>query len=367
MPELEDRVWQWLLKRVKGSASGKVLTKGLMAKLRSQVINDPVAIRKALMLLRDDGHIQFTPDERGEPVSSYITVIKPAEQVPPHVESWSSVLEEKGLAQTDIEVLMPAADAVSDLSQNDMKRLLDGLVRLRHDQGGLHGQPAYLISAKYLLGSSKLLTGLPARSIKAFGIDPSRFPAHPPYVVVGGCARPQTVILVENPAAFELAVKTPAAEQCVFVATFGFGLSKTQNEYGNQLAGLVESQFQNAIGLVREPSVCPPTRELLAHPRITFWGDLDTAGVHIYLRLKRRLPQLELSALYQPMLDSITDPERSHPYAAVTGKTGQADMQNACPDQEGKARWLLGQCQSRGVDQESVSAEDICCYAEHAL
>lgn len=45
--------------------------------------------------------------------------------------------------------------------------------------------------------------------------------------------------------------------------------------------------------------------------------------------------------------DERGGPGRSHPYAAVTGKTGQTGMQNACPGQDGKARWLLGQCQNR--------------------
>jgi len=53
MPEFEERIQQWFLKRTKGSVTGKVLTKGVVARLRSEVINDPVAIRKALLLLRD--------------------------------------------------------------------------------------------------------------------------------------------------------------------------------------------------------------------------------------------------------------------------------------------------------------------------
>lgn len=367
MSEFEDRVRQWLLKWVKNSTTGKVLTKGLMAKLRSGVINDPVAIRKALMLLREDGHIQFTPDERGEPVSSYVTVIKPAEEVPQHVQNWSFVLKGKCPAYTDIEALMPVADSVSDLSQNDMERLLDGLLRLRHDQGGLHGQPAYLVSARYLLGSSKLLGDLPSRSLKSFGIDRRKFSAHPFYVVVAGCSSPEAVILVENPAAFEMAISTHAITRCAFIATFGFGLSKSKEDYGNQLAGMVENHFAHAITLRRDGASCPDAAELLSHRNVMFWGDLDPAGIEIYLRLKKTIPGLRLSAAYRPMIESLTDPARSHPYVQSVGKELQPSMPKSAMKDDPVAATLLELCVSRGVDQEQVSPSDIESFAHHVL
>ncbi len=367
MPEFEDRLQQWFLKRTKGSSTGKVLTKGVMAKLRSEVINDPIAIRKALMLLRNDGHLEFSSDDRGEPVSSYITVMKPVQDVPEHVKRWSRVLDEKGISQADIDALFPVADTIQDLLEDDMGLLLDDLVRLRQVQADLLGQPAYLVSARYLLGSSKMLTSIPRRHLKAFGIEPREFLSHPLYVVVAGCASPETVILVENPAAFEMAITTQAVNRCAFIATFGFGLSKSEEDCGNQLANMVEGRFSGAITLTREGSMCPTAKELLNHPNITFWGDLDVAGIEIYLRLKKAIPNLQLSALYKPMAASVCNPPRSHPYVASVGKERQPTMPRSVLKDDPVAAKLLDICISRGVDQEQVAPSDVESLSQFAL
>lgn len=367
MPELEARIQAWFLKRAKGSATRKVLTKGIMAKLCSEVMNDPVAIRKALMLLREDGHLEFSADERGEPVSSYITVIKPVLDIPEHLQRWSIALEEKGINQADIDTLLPVADAIQDFSKNDMGLLLDGLVKLRHDQSDLLGQPAYLVSARYLLGSSKMLSSIPKRHLKAFGINPQQFTTHPLYVIVAGCTSPETVVLVENPAAFEIAITTQAVNRCAFIATFGFGLSKSEEEYGNQLAKMVEERFSGAITLTREGSTCPTAKELLNHPNITFWGDLDVAGIQIFQRLRRNIPALRLSALYKPMLKKLEGPAGSHPYVPVVGKPGQQDRYATVRCEEPIVEKILARCSTRGVDQECVLPEQIEQFAAYEL
>lgn len=367
MPEFEERIQQWFLKRTKGSSTGKVLTKGVMGKLRSEVINDPVAIRKALMLLREDGHLEFSADDRGEPVGSYITVTKPVQDVPEHALRWSLVVVDKAINQADIDALLPMADTIQDLSRDDMGLLLDGLVRLRQDQAYLLGQPAYLVSARYLLGSSKMLNSLPKRHLKIFGIDPHKFPSHPLYVVVAGCASPETVVLVENPAAFEMAISTRAVNRCAFIATFGFGLSTAEDDYGKQLAKMVEERFSGAITLTREGSTCPTAKALLNHTNITFWGDLDVAGIEIYLRLRKAIPNLQLSALYKPMTASVGNPPQSHPYVKAVSKERQPTMPRSVVKDDPVAAWLLDICISRGVDQEKVSPLDIESHAPFAL
>ncbi len=367
MSEIDERVRQWFIKRAKSSSTGKVLTKGVMARLRADVLDDPLALRKALVLLRDDGHLDFTPDERGEPVSSYIAVIQPEEATPAHVRRWLDVIAAAGLAPNDTAALLQLGDTIADLAGSDMGHLLNGLLRLRDDQNELVGQPVYLVSAEYLLGSSKLLTSLPRRALKAFGIDPCCFPSHPLYVVVAGCAIPETVVLVENPASFERAVATRAVERCAFVATFGFGLSNAQEDYGNQLAGMVEDRFSHAITLRREGASCPDARDLLSHENITFWGDLDLAGIEIYQRLKKAIPGLRLSALYGGMVEAAAHPARSHPYAKATGKERQPTMPRASAICDVVAIGLLEACKARCVDQEYVSAQEIEKHAHQEL
>lgn len=355
MPEIEERVREWLRKRARKSAAGRVLSKGVMASLRAEVLDDPVAIRKTLVLLLEDGLIQYTPNERGEPISSYIRVSKPTENVPAHIQSWLSVLQQKNLSQSDMDALIPIADSLADFSQQDMVLLLKGLLKLRHDQTSMHGRPGYLVSAEYLLGSSKLLSSLPKRALKAFGIDAQLFPSHPLYVVVAGPTKPNAVILVENPAAFECAAKSSAAKHCAFVATFGFGLSKAAEDFGNQLAGMVEDRFSHAITLVREGSSSPPAKELLRNPNITFWGDLDMAGMEIYERIARCVPAVKLSALYGPMIEAVTVGDQRHPYVAAVGKPGQTMFQASRED----ALTMLGYCSEWAVDQEMVSLKQV--------
>lgn len=365
MVEFADRVYQWFLKRVKGSTTGKVLAKGLMAKLRSEIINDPVAIRKALMVLREDGHIEFTPNERGEPISSYITVYKRKQEPQAHKIRWAAVLQSSGLHGTEIDALTPLADAISEFSETDMISLLGGLKKLRSEQEGLNGQHTHLVSARYLLGSSKLLSGMPGRAVKAFGIDTDRFTTHPTYVVVGGCTHPEMVVLVENPASFELAISTNASKQCAFVATFGFGLSKHNEDFGLQLAGMAETGFGDSITLVRQGSSCPPAKMLLNHPKIVFWGDLDMAGMQIFERIATKIPHIQLSALYKPMIDAIQHADRRHPYAAATGsgKPGQKLFRSNRQD----VQRILPYCEHYAVDQEVVLPEEIELLADQIL
>lgn len=363
MPEFEKRIHQWFLKRTRGSESGRVLTKGVMSKLCAEVVNDPIAIRKGLMMLRDDGGLEFISNDRGEPISSYITVIKPRQEVPEHVTRWTTILGESELSDVETDAIKPIAEALVNFSENDMRSLFNGMKRLRNDQKTLHGQPAYLISARYLLGSSKLLAGLPSRALKAFGIDPGCFPKHPFYVVVGGATNPVATVLVENPAAFELALKTTAAQHCAFISTYGFGLDKASDEYGKQLAGIVEDGFEHAVTLVREGGSCPPTKQLLTAKNLYFWGDLDMAGMQIFERIAAKVPHVQLSALYGPMIEAIQDPERRHPYAAATGKSGQKLSRSNRQD----VQKILFYCEHHAVDQEIVLPGDIELLADKAL
>lgn len=348
---------------------GKIflMPKGLIGSLAKESGEDPLAVKQALARLSKAGWIDgVSPD--GTPFGQVrILGVVPAKQVNPLQELWLEALRSESLSDEETRSLSACWKSLDGFGLHDLRAIASGLRRLKQDQSSLAGTPAYIISARYLLGSSKLLGEIPDRALAAFGIAVDRFPGHPPYVVVGGCANPKTVVLVENPASFELAMSTEAAKRCVFIATYGFGLSKANNEYGNQLAGLVESHFSGVITLVREGSSCPPVRDLFRSGNITFWGDLDPAGIQIYLRIKQRLPQLELSALYRPMIDMLDTPSCSHPYVTATGKAGQIDMKTKSQNGEEAAARLLDRCGERGVDQEYVSPDDISMFAGNQL
>lgn len=356
MLELHDRVYAWLCKKSKGSAAGRIRCNGILSGLCSGLINDPVALRKALIHLRADGRIEYAAGQHGEPVSGFMTVIHPNEEVPQFVLDWIAVLESSPLSNTDKVALREVGSSLEGFSERDMIALIEGLVRLRNDQENLFGQQVFNVSARYLLSSSKLLSDLDSRAIQSFGIEVERFASRPYYVVVGGnVTSPAATVLVENPVAFETAVTSAAGEKCLFVCTFGFGLSASTNDYGNQLAGVVE--HGSACVLNRSHGAAPTLQAILSHPIIQFWGDLDTAGMQIFCRLAAQIPHLALSALYHPMAQAIEVDVRRHPYVDAVGKAGQSRMivQSARED----VRTLLHLCERCAVDQEMVSSEEI--------
>ncbi len=158
MPDLHERVYAWLCKKSKGSAAGKLRCSGILDKLRTEVVNDPVSLRKALIHLRTEQLVEYAAGQHGEPISGFMTVVRPQQEVPPYVETWSAVLGDAPLSEADKFALLPVGGAMEGFSAEDMKTLLNGLVRLRANQAQHFGEQVFSVSAMYLMGSSKLLT-----------------------------------------------------------------------------------------------------------------------------------------------------------------------------------------------------------------
>lgn len=359
---LESRIYGWLCKKVRSNDTNRIRTKTALAKLSADITQDAIEVRKALLALRADGKVEYSTGSHGEPISSFITVIPPKVEIPAHVTRWMTVLDQSGLSDDDRIALKPIGYSLDGFGNGDMERLLAGLVRLRKEQTQAYGQCDFNVSATYLLGSSKLLAMLDSRSLRAFGILVDQFPTRAPYVVVGGnTVAPVAVILVENPMSFETAVKSSAADRCLFVCTFGFGLSAAANDYGNQLAGIVETG--RAEVLHRSGNAVVSVSQILEHDAIQFWGDLDLAGMQIYERIAKHLPKVQLSAMYGPMIDASLSPDHRHPYVVATGKSGQAIFRPT----RGDATVMLNYCREWAVDQELVTAGQIENLAGNAL
>ena len=336
--------------------SGVMQGGALVDRLIRETKLDAAAIRTHFKKMRANGWMEAGSwSATGNPIGR-VQISLPALPTPLWCEQWNAVLVACGrLSETDRETLFECGASLADMNETELPKILEGLARLREDQSQLAGTPQFLVSAQYLCGSSKMLSKLGSRAIKNFGIDLAKFPDHPLYVVTAGSMNPQAVVLVENPAAFELATKTAAVESCAFIATFGFGLSKVSEDYGNQLASMVETGLSGAITLMREGSSAPPARELLKHENIAFWGDLDIAGIQIYERIAKHIPSLQLSALYLPMIDAIKAGDNRHPYVAAVGKSGQTMFATAREDSKAMLRY----CSEWAVDQELVTESQI--------
>jgi len=356
MRELHERVYAWLCKKSKANVAGKLRCDKILNKLRDEVINDPVSLRKVLIHLRAEQLIEYVAGQHGEPISGFMTVIRPEQEVPAHVDAWVAVLSGSNLSNEDQLALQTVGSAMDGLSAGNMATLLNGLIRLRDNQMRHFGEQVFTVSAAYLMGSSKLLSSLDGKALRSFGIEIDRFLSRPAYVVVGGnVVSPIAVVLIENPVSFEMAVDSAAARDCLFVCTFGFGLSTLTNDYGNQLAGVVESEQAHVLN--RSAGVAPTFRDILQHQPIQFWGDLDTAGIQIYCRLASKVPSIALSALYLPMIEAIQHDDTRHPYVSAVGKDGQGRM--VVQTDRKDVQDLLRLCEHFAVDQEFVSTDDI--------
>ena len=350
---LEARVYEWLCKKVRGN-EGRIRTKPALTELSVKISQDAIEVRKALLALRTDGKVEYSTGSHGEPVSAFIKVIPPKAEIPPHAAQWKAALEQSTLRNANVLALEPIGCNLDGFSKGDMERLLAGLLRLREEQSQVRGQCDFNVSAAYLMGSSKLLSTLDSRVLRAFGIETDQFPSRAPYVVVGGNTDlPATVILIENPISFEMAVQSSAAERCLFVCTFGFGLSAAANDYGNQLAGIIENE--RAVVLNRSGGAMMTMEQVLKHDSIHFWGDLDIAGMQIYERLAKRIPSLHLSALYLPMIEAAKTAGNRHPYVSAVGKAGQSMFSAGRKD----SLAMLEHCCKWAVDQEFVNADQI--------
>ena len=325
---------------------------------------DAASVRIHLKEFRDRGWIQASSWSATDNPIGRITISLPPPPEAVWCEPWRATLTNcSDLTDEDRNAIFDCGAVLSDMDSKELPKIINGLIRLRSNQHLLGRTPEFIVSARNLLGSSKMLGKLGARALRAFGIDLSLFPGHPLYVVTAGPSNPQAVMLVENPAAFELATRTAVVERCALIVTFGFGLSKASEDYGNQLATMVENGLSGSITLMREGSSAPPARELLKHENITFWGDLDIAGIQIYERIAKHIPSLQLSALYRPMIDAVTEGENRHPYVTAVGKSGQTMF--AASREDSKA--MLRHCSKWAVDQEFVTESQIDALAGEAI
>lgn len=343
----------WRLLGDKASLQGK----GLIARISKIVGLDELTVQGALASLAQSRWLSGVY-ANGIPTGKVVPLAdRPVASEPPSLVKWLNALHESGLREDEVAALIPLHEAVSDFSHDDLIQFVKGLLKLSDAQTELKGMPSFLVSAEYLLGSSKLLDSLPSKALHAFGINTRQFTGAPPVVLVAGPPRPKMVVLVENPHAFWKAISTSAVEETAFVVTFGYGLSRQGEDYGNQLASLLE----NKTPLLS--AVCagspPPIMELLNYGNITFWGDLDVEGLRIYQRLRKAIPQLSLNSLYRPMLEAVCDPARSHGYVKAAAKHKQVSAKSTDAICREEYLELLAACGNRAVDQEAVTCEEI--------
>lgn len=221
----------------------------------------------------------------------------------------------------------------------DQHALVKGLRQLASDLPQAYQLSPYVASARYLLGSSKLLDALPQELLRSFGIEQADFESAETWLLASVPEEPEGVLLIENAQSFTQACRVGCDQRLAIICTFGYGLS-----LGNAL------QDSGRMRLVGQGVANVNLTELLRLSNLTYWGDLDPEGMRIYLRLSRSLPRLNLSALLAPMIEAFGD-GLTHPLDALTGKAGQR----------------AGDDWQRGLDQECLEDHHLLELAGQAL
>lgn len=321
-------------------ASGTMRPTPLVARVAQVSKLTEPEVRAGLLELKELNELDGSFNSQGQPLT-LIELRLQAEPVTPQEMAWRAAMADESLSDIDQEALAPLYSKLTDWSPQDMGRLINGLQRLRAEQDGLEGVPRFVISARYLLGSSKLLDTLPSLALRRFGLAGHLPTGRTWHLMMAGPPTPKTVVLVENPVAFEAAVAATADLPVAWMVTYGYGLSMAGEDYGRGLAGAVEAQDYARLVRAGQP---PTPAAAFACERLSFWGDLDPEGFRIFYRLQHRLPHLQLSALYQPMLE-LLEATGGHPLAEATGKQGQKPHDD---------HPLAVRCGARGIDQESI-------------
>jgi hypothetical protein len=257
-----------------------------------------------------------------------------------------SVSQYPELSSEDRFALSSLGPVLKDWPEERYPDLITELLLLRSQNPS---NTMYLTSARGRLASSKLLSALPKSFSRAFGLPCDRLPSSPICFLTAGAPKPQVVILVENPNAFECAIACCPDLPVAWISVYGFGASAL--ETGDRLLESLRGKLTISAVRMGNP---PDLGTLLAQKNLYFWGDLDVAGLQIFMRAKRYLPALKLSGLYKPMLSNLLS--GGHPYANITGKSGQnIRMESEDP----LVRSLLLHCRKRAVDQECLVPVEI--------
>lgn len=342
------------LRRMAG-ASGRLRTSSAIPKLCTVLSLPRVSIHEALRELYRCGLVSYQPDAQLLPAPGYLTVKAATVVLAPHEVLWQRALVTARMDESFFALFTQLSPAVADLNARDMLVLAHALKGMQCHSTEVTDDAGFNVSARHLMGSSKVLARLSRQMLGALDLPLSLHAPSPRYILCAGPATPVATLLIENPRAFENAIRSGLVEEVAVVCTFGFGLSYLECELWS---GDQTSQHDQLIPIVRDGAP-PPLGKLLTAGNVFFWADLDLAAMNIFRTLKGAIPQLRMSAIYEVMVPMLSDPARSHPYATLFDKSGQLlrhQQKNAMSahfDDDALAL-LQAACSARAVDQEAV-------------
>lgn len=348
------------------ATGGRVRTSSALTRVAGKLSLSKLDVDEAIRDLYRAGLLQYQPDVRDLPVSGYITVVQ-EEVIRSQTEvEWERALDAAIFEPESKAALLGLSPKLSDLDIDEMGKLAIALKDLSGLGPDALDDAGFNVSARSIMGSSKVLSQLSQKMIQSLGLPLRLQNSSPRYVICAGPASPEATLLIENPRAFENAVRSGLAETIALVCTYGFGLSYLGQEW---LQNEMTSEHDKPIPIVRSGNP-PPLDQLFSMENIYLWADLDLAAFDIYLSLKRAIPQLRLSKIYEALVPMLNNKRTSHPYAALFDKSGQREgdrggTANPNLSDDPAALTLLNLCKCRGADQEAVGEFDIMSLGMH--
>lgn len=340
----------------------RVRTTTVMESLGRNLGADQIEVKGLVRELYQAQLLRYTPDRQDLPANGVIEIARPEKTMSPAEQQWLQVVGQSSLSAEAKQALAPFHAKLTDLSGEDMARVVDCLADLTSLGQPVVDGAGFNVSARNVMGGSKVLSAVDSKAMQALGLPARLKTSSPRYVVCAGPSGSAATLLIENPRAFENAVQSGLSETVALVCTYGFGLS-----YLGQVWSEDMHSEDKPIQIIRS-GMPSSLSDLLQTKHVYLWADLDLAALSIYKSLKFTIPQLQFSAIYQVMMEMVKDGKRSHPYAAIFEKDGQVTTSTSLIDvSDPVTNAIYESCKTRAVDQEAVLEADILVFGKSQL
>ena len=319
--------------------------RGLHTRLQKKTGMTLLEIKREMRRLVSEGYLGGV-NMNGD-VAGHVYLLKPL-QIPsnPLLDGWNAAImsRKSDLTEAQTRALLSAPAAVFSLDSADQRTLIDGLIALSSSIETENLTDPYITSAKHLLGSSKALDVLGSAISTAFGVMQDASMNRIQHVLTAGPDDGQinTVILVENMAAFSAFADSETRHKALAICSFGYGLSMEKLGERMLTGGYKSCPAVGARYDLR--------KIFTSAQRILFWGDLDREGLRMYGSLKSIIPKIRLSAAYN-LMEIELHSGNSHPYGPFAAKS--TEQRHATLDDPDLLP-LFNLVKDRAIDQEAI-------------
>lgn len=349
--DLAQQAYVCLLKMGTGSS---IRTNTVLDGLGQKLGVSQVEVKGVVRELYRASLLQYSADRQDLPASGMIKIVRPETTISLTEQEWGQALVASNMSEAARCAFRPFFCKVGDFAREDLVVLARAFARLESGHGVDINNCGFNVSARSLMGGSKVLANLTPRMLQALGLPVRLLNSSPRYVVCAGPAAPESTLLIENPRAFENAVRSGLGDFVALVCTYGFGLSYLGQAWRD------DAHPEDKPTQIVRSGAPPSLTDLLTAQRVFLWADLDLAALSIFKSLQSAIPQLRFSGIYKVMFEMAQDPERSHPYAAIFEKDGQSvAYASACNSVDPFVQIIAASCRARAVDQEAVSEQHI--------